>query len=99
MSLGGKGFFGLEDEIQEAVDSGMIVMAAAGEPRPDRHDACQLRQLPRRRGHRAGDSPLGRLVAESRGRRRDARRLQSIGRFGLRLGTTIAPCIRSRTAG
>jgi hypothetical protein len=30
MSLGGKGFFGLEDEIQEAVDSGMIVMAAAG---------------------------------------------------------------------
>ena len=30
MSLGGKGFFGLEDEIQKAVDSGMIVMAAAG---------------------------------------------------------------------
>jgi subtilisin family serine protease len=30
MSLGGKGFFGLEDEIQKAVDSGIIVMAAAG---------------------------------------------------------------------
>ncbi len=30
MSLGGKGLFGLEDAIQEAVDSGMIVMAAAG---------------------------------------------------------------------
>ncbi|MCA1675754.1 MAG: S8 family serine peptidase, partial [Actinobacteria bacterium] len=30
MSLGGKGFFGLYDAIQRAVDSGMIVMAAAG---------------------------------------------------------------------
>jgi subtilisin family serine protease len=30
MSLGGKGFFGLKDEIQRAVDAGMIVMAAAG---------------------------------------------------------------------
>jgi serine protease len=30
MSLGGKGFFGLDDEIQRAVDAGMIVMAAAG---------------------------------------------------------------------
>lgn len=30
MSLGGKGFFGLQDAIQEAVDAGMIVMAAAG---------------------------------------------------------------------
>jgi serine protease len=30
MSLGGKGFFGLHDEIQRAVDAGMIVMAAAG---------------------------------------------------------------------
>lgn len=30
MSLGGKGFFGLEREIQRAVDSGIIVMAAAG---------------------------------------------------------------------
>lgn len=30
MSLGGKGFFGLKGEIQRAVDSGMIVMAAAG---------------------------------------------------------------------
>ena len=30
MSLGGKGFFGLEKEIQRAVDSGIIVMAAAG---------------------------------------------------------------------
>lgn len=30
MSLGGKGLFGLEDAIQEAVNSGMIVMAAAG---------------------------------------------------------------------
>jgi serine protease len=30
MSLGGKGFFGLRDEIQRAVDAGMIVMAAAG---------------------------------------------------------------------
>lgn len=30
MSLGGKGLFGLEDAIQEAVDDGMIVMAAAG---------------------------------------------------------------------
>ena len=30
MSLGGKGFFGLKDEIQRAVDRGMIVMAAAG---------------------------------------------------------------------
>lgn len=30
MSLGGKGFFGLKKEIQRAVDSGMIVMAAAG---------------------------------------------------------------------
>lgn len=30
MSLGGKGFFGLEEEIQRAVDGGMIVMAAAG---------------------------------------------------------------------
>jgi hypothetical protein len=30
MSLGGKGFFGLHDEIQRAVDQGMIVMAAAG---------------------------------------------------------------------
>jgi serine protease len=30
MSLGGKGFFGLEREIKRAVDSGMIVMAAAG---------------------------------------------------------------------
>ncbi len=30
MSLGGKGLWGLEDEIQKAVDSGMIVMAAAG---------------------------------------------------------------------
>jgi serine protease len=30
MSLGGKGFFGLKDEIQRAVDGGMIVMAAAG---------------------------------------------------------------------
>jgi serine protease len=30
MSLGGKGFFGLRDEIQRAVDAGMIAMAAAG---------------------------------------------------------------------
>jgi hypothetical protein len=30
MSLGGKGFFGLEDEIQRAVGRGVIVMAAAG---------------------------------------------------------------------
>ncbi len=30
MSLGGKGLFGLEDAIQDAVDSGMIVLAAAG---------------------------------------------------------------------
>jgi len=30
MSLGGKGFFGLRGEIQKAVDSGVIVMAAAG---------------------------------------------------------------------
>jgi serine protease len=30
MSLGGTGFFGLRDAIQEAVDGGMIVMAAAG---------------------------------------------------------------------
>jgi subtilase family protein len=30
MSLGGKGLFGLQDAIQEAVDNGMIVMAAAG---------------------------------------------------------------------
>jgi len=30
MSLGGTGFFGLREAIQEAVDSGMIVMAAAG---------------------------------------------------------------------
>lgn len=30
MSLGGKGFFGLRQAIQRAVDSGMIVMAAAG---------------------------------------------------------------------
>ncbi len=30
MSLGGKGFFGLKDEIQRAVDAGIIVMAAAG---------------------------------------------------------------------
>jgi serine protease len=30
MSLGGKGFFGLKDEIQRAVDAGVIVMAAAG---------------------------------------------------------------------
>lgn len=30
MSLGGKGFFGLREAIQRAVDSGMIVMAAAG---------------------------------------------------------------------
>lgn len=30
MSLGGKGFFGLKEEIQRAVDQGMIVMAAAG---------------------------------------------------------------------
>ncbi len=30
MSLGGKGLFGLEDAIQEAVDDGMVVMAAAG---------------------------------------------------------------------
>ena len=30
MSLGGKGFFGLREEIQQAVDSGIIVMAAAG---------------------------------------------------------------------
>jgi subtilisin family serine protease len=30
MSLGGKGFFGLKGEIQRAVDTGMIVMAAAG---------------------------------------------------------------------
>ncbi len=30
MSLGGKGLFGLEDAIQDAVDDGMIVMAAAG---------------------------------------------------------------------
>ena len=30
MSLGGKGFFGLEEEIQRAVDSGILVMAAAG---------------------------------------------------------------------
>lgn len=30
MSLGGKGFFGLETQIQRAVDAGMIVMAAAG---------------------------------------------------------------------
>ena len=30
MSLGGKGFFGLEKQIQRAVDAGMIVMAAAG---------------------------------------------------------------------
>jgi serine protease len=30
MSLGGKGFFGLKGEIQKAVDSGVIVMAAAG---------------------------------------------------------------------
>lgn len=30
MSLGGKGFFGLEREIQRAVDAGIIVMAAAG---------------------------------------------------------------------
>ena len=30
MSLGGKGFFGLKEEIQRAVDAGIIVMAAAG---------------------------------------------------------------------
>ena len=30
MSLGGKGFFGLQDAIGEAVDAGMIVLAAAG---------------------------------------------------------------------
>ncbi|MGE3287426.1 MAG: S8 family serine peptidase [Pseudonocardia sp.] len=30
MSLGGTGFFGLREAIQEAVDGGMIVMAAAG---------------------------------------------------------------------
>jgi hypothetical protein len=30
MSLGGKGFFGLQKQIQRAVDAGMIVMAAAG---------------------------------------------------------------------
>ena len=30
MSLGGKGFFGLEKQIQRAVDSGLIMMAAAG---------------------------------------------------------------------
>ena len=30
MSLGGKGLFGLEDAIQEAVNDGMIVLAAAG---------------------------------------------------------------------
>lgn len=30
MSLGGKGFFGLEKAIQRAVDAGVIVMAAAG---------------------------------------------------------------------
>ena len=30
MSLGGTGFFGLEDEIGKAVDGGMVVMAAAG---------------------------------------------------------------------
>lgn len=30
MSLGGKGFFGLRAAVREAVDSGMIVMAAAG---------------------------------------------------------------------
>ncbi len=30
MSLGGKGFFGLKEEIQRAVDNGIIVMAAAG---------------------------------------------------------------------
>lgn len=30
MSLGGKGFFGLESAVRRAVDSGMIVMAAAG---------------------------------------------------------------------
>ena len=30
MSLGGKGFFGLQDAIGEAVDHGMIVLAAAG---------------------------------------------------------------------
>lgn len=30
MSLGGKGFFGLEEQIQQAVDAGLIVMAAAG---------------------------------------------------------------------
>jgi hypothetical protein len=30
MSLGGKGLFGLEDAIQEAIDDGMVVLAAAG---------------------------------------------------------------------
>ena len=30
MSLGGKGFFGLQDAIERAVDAGIIVMAAAG---------------------------------------------------------------------
>ena len=30
MSLGGKGFFGFQDAIQEALDAGMIVLAAAG---------------------------------------------------------------------
>jgi len=34
MSLGGRGFFGLREAIQRAVDSGMIVMAAAGNVAP-----------------------------------------------------------------
>ena len=72
MSLGGKGFFGLKDEIQRAVDRGMIVMAAAGNYVRDGHRAGQLRQLPRRRRHRTGRQPVGRLVTRGRGRRLDA---------------------------
>ena len=62
MSLGGKGFFGLKDEIQRAVDAGMIVMAAAGNYVRTVTAPSQLRQLSGRRRHRTRRHPLGRLL-------------------------------------
>ena len=53
MSLGGKGFFGLEEEIQRAVDSGIIVMAAAGNHVGFVTAPASYPQLHRRRGDRA----------------------------------------------